>query len=326
VSAGVSNSHFFSLPDDDYTNWNFGIRGGYTIGDSQLIGAFSHQVYYQLGTNIGTVRTDTPVLNQTDTAHVEYTFNLSRLAITPDISVSRYTFGTASLQGVAFNLSYLNRIVVAGAITGRYSLSEEGGVLVVLRGADSHFTNQLPGQLSDDSQGVSLLTGLDYQASGIWRYRILVGVETRTFTASAYPTRTAPIVEGSVIWTPTGLTTVTGTVSREIEDPASAGTNGYVFTQARVVVDHEYERNILLEARAGIQNAQYLQTGGGSQTNVLIGAGVNWLLNRNLRLSLDYDFTKQTNGGGSPTISFQGGVTSLAYTQSVAMLAMHVAF
>jgi hypothetical protein len=326
VSAGVSRALFLSLPGEDYTNWNIGIRGGYTIGDSQLIGAYSHQVYYQLGTSIGTVRTDTPVLNQTDTAHVEYTFNLSRLAITPDISFSRYTFGSATLQGVPFNLSYLDRIVVAAAITGRYSLGEEGGLLVVLRGADSKFTNQLSGQLSNDSRGISILTGLDYQASGLWRYRILVGVETRSFKAAQFPTRTAPVVEGSVIWTPTGLTTVTGTLSREIEDPASAGTNGYVFTQARVVVNHEYKRNLLLEARTGIQNAEYLQTGGGSQTNFFIGASLNWLLNRNLRFSLDYDFTKQANGGGSTAVNVPGGVASISYTQSLAMLTLQVAF
>jgi hypothetical protein len=99
-----------------------------------------------------------------------------------------------------------------------------------------------------------------------------------------------------------------------------------VFTQARVVVNHEYKRNLLLEARTGIQNAEYLQTGGGSQTNFFIGASLNWLLNRTLRFSLDYDFTKQANGGGSTAVNVPGGVASISYTQSLAMLTLQVAF
>ncbi len=40
------------------------------------------------------------------------------------------------------------------------------------------------------------MSGLDYQAESVWRYSLLVGVEVRSFAASQFATRTAPIVAG----------------------------------------------------------------------------------------------------------------------------------
>ena len=282
-TIGVSNNQFLALPNDAYTDWNVGIGGGYTINDSLLEAAYSHQLYHQVGVVIGATTSQTPVRDQTDTAHSDYTFNFGPYSITPDVSVSDYRYGTATVQGVQQNQNYLNRNVVAGGVTARYSRSDEGGLLLVLRGVNSTYTTPQFGQPSNNSNSAEVLAGLDYQGESVWRYRFLVGVEARSFQAAQYPTRVAPLVEASAIWTPTGLTTVTGTLSRDIEDPQSAGTNGYVLTQARLVVDHELMFNVFLQGRGGIQYAEYLQTGGGTQTSFNVGAGATWLISPRIR-------------------------------------------
>jgi hypothetical protein len=110
---------------------------------------------------------------------------------------------------------------------------------VVLRALTSQYPNPQRGQPSNNSNSFLLLGGLDYQSKSVWRYRLLIGVEVREFQSPAFPTRTAPIAEGQLIWQPTELTTVTGSLSRLIEDPQSAGTSGYILTNARVAVDHK---------------------------------------------------------------------------------------
>lgn len=227
ASLGVSHNQWFSFPDESETDWNIGLAGGYTIGNGSLQAGYSHQTSHQIGVSIGTVTSETPVLDQTNSAHLGYPANFSRFAITPDLSVSAYKFGTATVLGVPLNEQFLDRDVVAAGVTTRYSMSDEGGLLGVLRGITSNFTTSVPGQPSNNSKSILLLGGLDYQAKGVWRYRLLLGVEVREFQSSQYPTHTGPIAEGSVIWTPTELTTLTGTISRAIEDPQSAGTNGY---------------------------------------------------------------------------------------------------
>jgi hypothetical protein len=348
MSLGVENFRYFALPSLDHTDWNAAVAGGYTIGDSELVMAYSHQSYYQLGTGIGTastgvpiidqtgtvhyqpvtgigtVRTETPILDQTDTAQVNYTFVFSRFTVTPDLSASSYRFGTATVLGMPLNQKYLDRNAVAGGVTTRYSMSDAGGLLVVVRGIDNTYVNPQPGIPSNNFNNFMLLGGADYQAKGVWRYRLLAGVELSTFSAAQYSSNVSPIVQGSVVWTPTGLVTLTGTLTRSVQATQTAGSNGFVLTSANLVVDYEYERNILFQGRGGLQYAQYLQ--GGTQTNVTVGGGISWLLNRKMRLSLDYDYAQQTGARGVSMSANPNALTTGQYTQSLAALTLHVAF
>jgi hypothetical protein len=320
---GVDNRQYFSQPRNNTTDWNVGLAGGVSIGDSQLAVAYAHQSYHQLGTTIGAVASEAPVLNQTDTARVNYTFELNRFAVTPEVSFGAYRFGTATVRGASLSQSYLDRNVLAAGVTTRYSMNDAGGLLVVVRATSATYIRPLAGQPSNDSNSVLLLGGVDYQAKGLWRYRLLAGVEMRSFAAPQFATRTSPIIEGSVIWTPTGLTTVTTTLSRAIKDPQSAATNGYVLNQFRLVVDHELLRNVLLQARGSVQYAEYFQAG--SQTYLSLGASASWLVNRRLRASLDYDFARQT-GAGKPAIAAGlNSVTTGQYSQNLIAVTLHFA-
>ena len=67
-----------------------------------------------------------------------------------------------------------------------------------------------------------------------------------------------------------------------------------------------------------MQRADYLQ-GGGQSNGFSLGAGVTWLLNRNLRLSADYNFTDQTSTS-NPTL-----LTTGSYTRSIGLLTLRFA-
>ena len=161
---------------------------------------------------------------------------------------------------------------------------------------------------------------------------MLGGIEVREFSASQFGTRAAPVVEASLIYTPTGLTTITGSARREIEDPQTEGTAGYTFTTLGVVVDHELRRNILLQGRANFQAAEFLQ-GNSTSTSYTLGAGVNWLVNRRVRLSADYDATQQNGSSNTQFVLPQQGsvltttqtntLTSGNYNRNVFLLGLH---
>jgi hypothetical protein len=363
-SLGADHYQYFALPGLDHTDWNVGLVGGYTIGDSQLVLAYSHQAYYELGasltsnrtitpilgqntvvapvttglqttssqqaaqastyqpvTTLGAVSTTTPLLDQTDTAQLNYTFNFGRISITPDVSASAYRFGSATVLGTPLNQDYLDRNALAGGVTSRYAFSDVSGAVLVLRAIDNQYTNPQAGVPSNDSRNYIMLGGIDFQPRGVIRYRLMAGVEVSAFSAPQYPTVGSPIVEGSVIWTPTGLTTVTGSIYRLVQAPQSEGTAGFVLSSARLVVDHELRRNILLQARGSAQLADYFQ--GGTQTNFTYGAGISWLLNRYVRLSLDYDAIRQSGTTSFSTPSNPNTVTLGAYNDNLAALTLH---
>jgi hypothetical protein len=147
---------------------------------------------------------------------------------------------------------------------------------------------------------------------------VLFGWEQRDFAAPQFGSHQAPLAEGELIWSPSGLTTVAATLTRSIEDAAQEGVAGYTYTSARLTIDHEYRRDVLLRLSAVVQRADFLQ-GGGQANGFTLGAGVSWLLNRHMRLTADYDFTDQRSTS-NPTLATTG-----SYTRSVALLALRFA-
>jgi hypothetical protein len=323
ASVGFDHDQFFDLPNDNYTNWNIGLGGGYTIGDSQLLASYSHSSFNQLGNTIGTQKSESPALNTTDTGELSYTFNFGRFAVTPTLDVSAYRFGAVTIGGVAQSQNYLNRNVVAGGVVTRYALTGAAGLLFVARGTGSDYIDPQPGQPSNNSTSALVLAGLDYQAESVWRYSLLAGVERTAFAAAQYGTYTAPIISADVIYTPTGVLTITGSATRSIEDTSTTASEGYVLSQANLVVDYELLRNVLLEGRTGFQYASYIH--GSAQSNETVGGGVTWLINRDMQLSLNDDFTNQTSPGSTVTIGDNPTDLSGAYTQNILMLTLHLA-
>jgi len=334
LSASMDDYSYFSAPAQNYTNYNVSIGGGYTIGRRDLNVGYSHFRQHERGTDVGSVASTAPVAYDVDDIRTDYTFDAGRFSFVPNVDFRLYQFGSALVLGQPANQQYRDRTVLSGGITTRYALSDQRGILVVLQGISSHYLRPQLGQPSSNSKSVLLLAGLDYQATGLWRYRLLGGVEAREFQSAQFGTRVAPVLEASVIYTPTGLTTITGLARRAIEDPQSEGVAGYTYTAVGAVVDHELRRNILLQGRANFQAAEYLQ-GNDSTTSYTLGAGVNWLVNRRVRLSADYDATQQNGSNNLRFIGIQQGGTTIgqrvsslttgSYNRNVILIGLHLA-
>jgi hypothetical protein len=177
---------------------------------------------------------------------------------------------------------------VEGGATIRYDWAPLRSLLVMVTSTDQHYLNNIYGQPSEDSTGYQTLFGIDYDDNAVWRYRVLLGVETRHF--AAYRAHTDFVTEMDATWSPSGLTTVRGSLTRTIEDAAQEGVAGFTYTAVRFTIDHEYLRNLLVSASAGLQRADFLRGGGGQNAHAA-GAGITWLVNRSMRLSATYDLT-----------------------------------
>ena len=189
--------------------------------------------------------------------------------------------------------------------------------MVVLRATNQHYTRTTPGQASPDSVGYQVLAGLDYDDNAMWRYRLLLGGETRRYASATFNTNNAFIAEGEVTWTPTGLTTVRGSLVRGIQDAAQEGVSGYTYTAGRLTIDHEYMRDILLRASVEIRQATFLQ-GGGRQWGYNVGAGIVWMVNRSVRISATQDFSAIQG------TQVTAGPINGDYTRSLSMLTLRL--
>jgi hypothetical protein len=259
----------------------------------------THLSLYQLQTSINAVASSQPVSYDVNDVRTSYTATLGRLSITPNINFETWRYANTVLNGVLVDQSYRDYDQVQAGVLTTYSLNSRVNLDIALRGIGSNYIEQPPGEPSRNSTGFILLAGLDDSTDPVWRYRLLAGVEQRNFASSAYSAHTAPVAEAAVIWSPTRRTTVTGTLLRAIENASDSTTAGYVYTLAKVQVDHEYRRDLILLGYVQGEQATLLQNGG---QQVVVGGGLEavWLMNRNVRLHAAYDLQKgQSNSSGS---------------------------
>ncbi len=113
------------------------------------------------------------------------------------------------------------------------------------------------------------------------------------------------------------MTTVTATLSRSFEDAAQEGVAGFVYSSAKLTIDYEWRRDVLLQASAGAQRADLLG-GGGRQTALRGGLGATWLVNRRVRLIATYDVLG-SNGTGAQASGLGGN-----FTRSIGLLTVRL--
>ncbi len=325
ASLNLSNRTYPATPNQNSTDWTAALGGGYTIGRHNLTLSYAHLQLHESPTSIGAPPTTTPVSFSVDDFRTSYKFDLGRLEITPNIEALLWRYGNATIAGFPTSEAFRDVDQVRGGVGIRYSLAGHTALLFTVQAIQSEVVDQVSGTPSQSSTSFLAMGGIDYQYDGVWRYQALVGAEVRRFNSDRFKTRAAPIARVAVIWTPTGLTTVTATLLRTIEDSVEIGTSGFTYTTATLRVDHEYLRNVLLNVQTGVERIAYLQNGG-AQTGVFAGAGVTWLLNRHLRLSAQYTYTTESNlaGQSAGEVQSSSAFFTPGSSQNIFLLTLHV--
>jgi hypothetical protein len=286
--ANVDRFGYPDLPNQSYTNWSAGGGWSYELDRDNVLGVgYTHFGLDQNPVGIGAIGLVQPVPYHVDAATLSYKAVRGPWTFVPLFNFAATRFDSSADSGVNLGVAGLDRNVETGSLETFYEFAPGRSVVLVVRGTTAQY---LQGQPRPNYDDVSALTGLDIDLTGLLRFRGLIGYETRDYHNSAFQNHAAPVLEGTFIWTPTGLTTVTASVLRRIEDANESIQTGYTYTQASLVVDHEYLRNVLLQGRVWVDNANYLQTND-TQTLYGIGMSVTYILNRNLRLTASYDFT-----------------------------------
>ena len=305
-------------PAQSRTDGTASLGGSLDIGRDRLTLAAAEIDGHEDRTALDALPTDQPVPFQVQDLRAADAWSSGRWLITPNLEATSWHYGAATILGAPATQAYRDRTVLQGGVTLDYELAPQHSLVVVTRAIGQDYLHAQPGQPSLDSTGYQVLAGLDYADDAVWRYRLLLGAEHRDFAAAAFPARTAAITEAEVAWMPSGMTTVTAIVTRSMEDAAQEGVSGYTYTNAKVAVDHELRRDVLLHAYAGVQRADFPQ-GGAWQAGYSLGVGATWLLSRRVHVSATYDLTQQY-GSGTTAVPLSGD-----YTRSVGLLTVRLA-
>lgn len=292
--SSVDDVRYLGEPSQNRTDGAAFLGGTIDLGRDKLTVGGGYLSQHEDRTALDALPSDRPVAFTVFNLRASYAAEFGRFTLTPAIDFNRWRFDNTTILGAPVSEASRDRTTVQPGVTLRYDWMSGRDLLWVTRVLDTHYDVPAAGVPSNNSTSWQTLVGVDYDANTVWRYRVLGGLEYRAAASTAIASQTTPIAEAEVTWSPSGLNTITGSVNRGIEDAAQTGLSSYTYTSVQLRLDHEYSRNVLLDASATVRQASFNQTGG-QQVGVAFGTGANWLINRTLRLSLTYDFTDVRN-------------------------------
>lgn len=312
----VRASSYLDLPSQDRTDATLTLGTRIDLGQDKLTLAAAHLSQHEDRGALGTIASDRPIPFQVDDVRASYAMTDARWTLEPSLQATDWTYGDTTFMGVPAAEAFRDRVVFQEMITTRYELAPLRTLLLVVRGIQQDYTHTPANQTRLDSGSYQVLTGLDYDDDAVWRWRVLIGAEARRFVSPQFQAENTLIVEASAVWSPSALTTVTGTLTRQTGDAEQSDDAGLIYSAARLTIDHEYLRDLLLSASFGFQRADFFQ--GGYQVGTEATLGLTWVLNRRARLALTYD-QADVHAATAPAQTLDSG-----FSRGTALLTMQI--
>lgn len=294
ASGSLTNVDYFSLPTENYTNDTIALGGSYQMGRDTVSLAYAHLDVNVLPTGLNFIGITRPLPVHVDQFSIDDALRFARVTLDPNFSFTVSSFNNVVENGAYQNIAYLNRNDVAGGINAYYELAPQRNLILSLRTTGEIFGKTNPMGPKFDNHGVTALVGYRDNTGGIINWYALFGYQEQDFDYG-YPKQSQPIGEAGLTWVPTGLTTVTASVKREIEETIQPDQIGYTYLTADARVDHEYLRNLILHGEFSYERASREEQEGNYLT---FDTGGRWSVNRNLRIDLGVTYRHFTSNVG----------------------------
>jgi len=154
-----------------------------------------------------------------------------------------------------------------------------------------------------DSKETGVLLGANFDLSALVRGEVGAGYVRRKYQEPTFRDVSGLSVKGMVEYFPTQLTTVTANARRTVEDSIQTNASGFFATGAGVRVDHEFRRNILLNAAADYETQEY---DGIDRTDKVttLSAGATYLVNRTVGVNASVGRVSRDSSGAQQFRSY----------------------
>ncbi|SDC81334.1 outer membrane beta-barrel protein [Belnapia rosea] len=298
ISANSVNRQYFSESRQDWNDWDLGGFGRYDFSaDTALQAAYRHyrahlDVYNFDVQSAGIVQ---PVAYNSDEVSVVGNTRLNRLGLIAQGVYRTFDFEDTVIRNTLTPVSQNSFNTAIGAVGGSYSLAPGRNITTIVRVQDIKYTDNISSRR--DSFTWEALAGFDYDFDGVWQARVALGWRQREYSGPNLKTLEGPAVEAAVTYAPTQLTTARFRLTRTIEESIRQDAVSYQRTQIGLTLDHEYLRNVLLQADLLYDRREYESPNQTASDGVLT-LTARYLLNRNATVVASYGYRRRIEATG----------------------------
>lgn len=212
-----------------------------------------------------------------------------RSLFTIEASANRSLYGDGKSGGMRVDQSDRDNTVHAGRLRLGYEVTRTFVPFI-----EGVLSNRLYDQRKDDSgivrssHGDGLRAGIAFDRSPVSSGEIAIGYLRETFDDASLETLSAFTVDGSLVWSPSRLTTVTTDLFTSINPTTDAGSSGSVIYDGGVNLAYAWRANVILDGAAGVTYEGFQGTHQVDWT-YRFGFGATWRINREAQLALGYE-------------------------------------
>ncbi|HEY5080423.1 MAG TPA: outer membrane beta-barrel protein [Bauldia sp.] len=241
------------------------------------------------------------VIGLTSSADLKGSFGLASFTLGGSADRNIYedatSLGALIDQGDRNNTDYAGRLRVGYDITPTLTPFVEGEVS--RRVYDRTIDNT---GLQRSGDGYTLRAGVEIEHDPLLRGEISVGTTHQSFDDPTLAPLDALAFDGTLVWAPTRLTTVTFDGSTSLQPGDLATSSGSILYDASVDVAYAWRDNITIDLTGAIENERF-QGIGEVDTTYDAGLSATWKINRTLQLTAGY--VHEWMDSSDPTLPYQ---------------------
>jgi len=300
LHADSSVVRYWDNDDENYTDYTLSADGRVDVlRDLRLLAGAGYQIRHEprySPDNQGGVE---PTEYSITGANLGVEKEFNRLSFRVDGQTERYEYDNVrTAAGAVIDQSGRDRDQHQIGLRTGYEIAPLRKVYLLTNYYLREYDN-LTGGFNRDSDGYLIGAGTQYDLTGLVFLDAYAGYRRQDYKDARLTTMDGWASGIKVTWNVTPLTTITGTLDRDIRETTLTNASGYFHTRAEVRADHELLRNLILTASLGYENDDF-QGISRNDDYTLAGLGAKYLINRNFSLSGGYGYrSRDSNVTGS---------------------------
>ncbi|WP_207478451.1 outer membrane beta-barrel protein [Arenibaculum pallidiluteum] len=300
LRAGADIGRYVDQSSEKYIDFLANAAGRYDIArETRLSGELGVRGDHEAGgdPDSPTDRAE-PVDYRVGLAQIGLRQGFNRFAVSAGGSVEYRDYDDVRRRdGLDADQDFRDRTIYATTLRGSYEL--QPGIETFVRGTYDWTRYRLEERAQRDSTGWEIAVGSDFDLTGLLTGSAYVGYEQRDYDNDLLEDPSGISAGVRLDWAVTQLTSVTGEVTRKLEETTSLTVSARERTLLRLGVDHELLRNLILNGTAGVRRDDF-QGSTREDDYLLVGAGATYLMNRNVYVRGGWDFiTRDSNTAGN---------------------------
>lgn len=238
------------------------------------------------------------------------TRTLGRFGVALNAGVRNLTYeNVESFDGTLLDQSGRDGTIYSTYIKPFYEFSP--GYRAFVRMAGNWRDYAATGPENRNSDGYDVRGGLDFVITPLVSGSVEVGYMSQTYENPLIAPVDGFSFKGELIWLATALITVKAAAERSIAETLTPGFGPRLDTAFKAQIDYELLRNVVVFGSASFKNEEF-QDSPRIDDVIRMSAGVDYAMNRHLRIGARYDFISRDSS--LPTYSFDKHVVMFNVT------------